>query len=244
MLTIGLNLLISDKPDVERDGLAEAFARQGGVVQRIGRFWAPPTFDPATVRVYGADSFCLVLQQKLGLRLTSPDDELLLSVPPEFLQRQIARRTLAEAASLGFPAFIKPVVPKQFRGAVYPSFDALAKECHGLSGDTAVFVAEPVRFTAEARSFVLNTRVLDTALYEGTGQISGVASFVDAIARVMPLPSALVVDTGLVVGRGWAVVEFNALWGAGLNGCDPDKVLPAIVAASGAQSDPRLPNAQ
>jgi hypothetical protein len=42
----------------------------------------------------------------------------------------------------------------------------------------------------------------------------------------------VVVDVGFIDGRGWAVVEFNAAWGAGLNGCDPDKVLPAIVVAS------------
>jgi hypothetical protein len=55
--TAGLNLLISDKPDPERDALADVFARRGGTVHRIGRFWDPPAFDPATMRVYGADSF-------------------------------------------------------------------------------------------------------------------------------------------------------------------------------------------
>jgi hypothetical protein len=42
----------------------------------------------------------------------------------------------------------------------------------------------------------------------------------------------VVVDVGLIAGRGWAVIEFNAAWGAGLNGCDPEKVLPAILEAS------------
>src|SRR5215216_1084447 len=89
--TAGLNLLISDKPDVERNTLADAFARRGGMVDRIGRFWDPPAFDLSTVRVYGADSFCLVLQQKLGFALCSPADDLLLQVPPRFLQRQLAK---------------------------------------------------------------------------------------------------------------------------------------------------------
>jgi hypothetical protein len=48
----------------------------------------------------------------------------------------------------------------------------------------------------------------------------------------MELPRAVVVDVGLIAGRGWAVIEFNAAWGAGLNGCDPEKVLPAILEAS------------
>lgn len=49
--TTALNLLISDKADPERDALADAFAMRGGKVHRLGRFWDPPAFDPATVRV-------------------------------------------------------------------------------------------------------------------------------------------------------------------------------------------------
>lgn len=49
----------------------------------------------------------------------------------------------------------------------------------------------------------------------------------------MSLPRTVVVDVGFIDGRGWAVIEFNAPWGAGLNACDPDKLLPAIVMASG-----------
>lgn len=143
ILTTGLNLLISDKPDPERDALADVFASRGGVVHRLGRFWDPPAFDPATVRVYGADSFCRVLQQKLGFALCSPADDLLLRVPPRFLQRQLAKRTLGEAQLLPFPAFIKPVTPKQFRGAVYSTADGLADECRGQANGAGPLVATP-----------------------------------------------------------------------------------------------------
>lgn len=228
--TAGLNLLISDKSDPERDALADAFARRGGTVHRIGRFWDPPAFDPATVRVYGADSFCLVLQQKLGFALCSPADDLLLQVPPRFLQRQVAKRTLQEAQSLRFPIFIKPVTPKQFRGAVYQSLDQFTQECRGLRPDSAVFVAEPVSLTAEVRSFVRDGIVLDAALYEGTAEIADAVGFVAELTKVMPLPRTVVVDVGLVASQGWAVIEFNSAWGAGLNGCDPEKILPAILA--------------
>lgn len=103
MKTTGLNLLIPDKPDVERDAVARAFESCGGAVHRVARFWDPPHFDPPTVRVYGADAFCLVLEQKIGFTLCSPSDELLLSVPARFLNRQIARRTLGETPSADFP---------------------------------------------------------------------------------------------------------------------------------------------
>jgi ATP-grasp domain, R2K clade family 2 len=232
-LTTGLNLLISDKPDPEWGALAEAFACRGGVVHRIGRFWDPPAFDPATVRVYGADSFCLVLQQKLGFALCSPADDLLLQVPPQFLRRQLAKRSLSEAQSSAFPVFIKPVTPKQFRGAVYKSADELTQECRGLPPDTAVFIAEPVTLTAEVRSFVLDSRVLDAALYEGSAKISDAIKFIAELAAAMTLPRTVVVDVGFVADRGWALIEFNATRGAGLNGCDAEKVLPAVLAASG-----------
>jgi ATP-grasp domain-containing protein len=237
MKTVGLNLLIPDKPDVERDALAASFERCGGVVHRIGRFWDPPTFEPSTVRVYGADAFCLVLQQKLGLTLCSPIDELLLQVPATFINRQIACQTLGEVLAGTFPLFIKPVTPKQFRGAVYESKDALAAECRGLPPGTAVFVSEPVTFAAEARTFVMHGLVLDAAVYEGKSDAVGARQFVEALSHSMSLPRAVVVDVGFIDGRGWAVIEFNAAWGAGLNGCDPDKVLPAIVVASEPISD-------
>lgn len=233
MITTGLNLLIPDKPDVERDAVAEAFESCGGTVYRIARFWDPPHFESSTVRVYGADTFCLVLQQKLGFTLHSPSDDLLLTVPAKFLNRQAAGMALGETPFVDFPAFIKPVVPKQFRGKVYESSAALAAECRGLPPDTPVLVAEAVAFTAEVRSFALDGVVLDAAVYEGSAGAAGAREFVEALTQSMSLPRAVVVDVGLIDGCGWAVVEFNAAWGAGLNGCEAEKVLPAIVAASG-----------
>src|SRR5271165_162892 len=237
MKTTGLNLLISDKPDLERDAVAKAFAERGGEVHRIGRFWDPPLFDALTVRRYGADSFCLVLQQKLGLSLCSPEHELLLRVPSDYLKRQITHRVLGECSAITFPAFVKPVVPKQFRGAVYQSSAELVAECRGLLPDTEIFVSEPVAFSAEARTFMRDGHVLDAAVYEGQGEASGAETFVTALTHSMSLPRSVVVDVGFINSGGWAVIEFNAAWGAGLNGCDPEKVLPAIVAASGPECD-------
>lgn len=235
MNATGLNLLISDKEDVERDALAAVFESRGCTVHRLGRFWDPPSFDPATVRVYGADSFCLVLQQKLGFSLCSPDDELLLRVPERFLKRRLTKQTLAEVQAGPLPAFIKPVVPKQFRGAVYQSSDELAEECRGLPPDTAVMVSEIVKLTAEVRCFVLDNQVLDAAVYEGAADREAAIRSAIEVVKAIALPRAVVLDLGLIAERGWAVVEFNAAWGAGLNGCDPEKVLPAVLAASGPQ---------
>jgi hypothetical protein len=234
MSTAGLNLLIPDKPDRERDALADAFMQQGGKVHRIGRFWEPPHFAPTTVRVYGPDAFCLVLQQRLKLKLCSPDDNLLLRVPGKLLQRQIACQSLREVSALCFPVFIKPLTPKQFRAAVYQSALRLELECHGLSLDTSIIVAEPVTLIAEARCFLLEGIVLDTAIYQGSGDANAARRFASTLRDEIALPRAVVVDVGFIADRGWAIIEFNAAWGAGLNGCDPTRVLSSIVAASGA----------
>ena len=84
--------------------------------------------------------------------------------------------------------------------------------------------------------------VLDAAVYEGESEAVGAEKFVEALTRSMPLPRTVVVDVGFIDGRGRAVIEFNAAWGAGLNGCDPDKVLPAIAVASEPISEPPAKN--
>ena len=155
-----------------------------------------------------------------------------MHVPYTSPKRQIKLQSLGDIAAIAFPSFVKPMVPKQFRGAVYHSSDELIAECRGLSADTAVFVSEPVALIAEARAFLWEGRVLDCAVYEGEMKTADAERFVADLTQAMTLPRTVVVDVGCIDGRGWAVIEFNAAWGAGLNGCDPDKVLPAIVTAS------------
>lgn len=233
MKASGLDLLIADKPDVEGDAVARAFQNAGGVVHRLGRFWDPPKFDSSTVCVYGADTFCLVLEQKLGLALCSPSDELILQVPAKFLNRHISRHRLAEVSIVDFPAFVKPATPKQFAAGVYETGAAVARECFGLPPETLMLVSEAVAFASEVRTFLLDGIVLDGAVYQGEAEVSEAIDFVERLSRSMPLPRAIVVDVGFINARGWSVIEFNAAWGAGLNGCDAEGVLPAIVAASG-----------
>jgi hypothetical protein len=102
-----------------------------------------------------------------------------------------------------------------------------------LPQDTAVFIAETVRLTAEVRSFVLEGQVLDAAVYEGNAAIGDAIAFIAEVLKTVSLPRSVVVDVGFIADRGWAVIEFNAAWGAGLNGSNATKVLPAVLAASG-----------
>lgn len=58
--------------------------------------------------------------------------------------------------------------------------------------------------------------------------------FVERLGRACSefLPTAYVVDIGLIEGRGWAVVEFNPVWCSGLLGVDPDRILDVLMAAA------------
>ena len=49
--------------------------------------------------------------------------------------------------------------------------------------------------------------------------------------QTVTLPRAVVIDAGLIEGRGPAVVEANQASGAGIYGCDPRDVLEALRAA-------------
>jgi hypothetical protein len=42
------------------------------------------------------------------------------------------------------------------------------------------------------------------------------------------IPLAATIDIGVIRERGWAIVEQNAVWGAGLYGCDPIRVLEVL----------------
>ncbi|MCP3135990.1 ATP-grasp domain-containing protein [Pyxidicoccus xibeiensis] len=228
----GLTLLIPEKADPERDTVARAWEAQGGEVLRLGRFWSPPAVDRERVRLYGNDTFCLVLAQKLGLSLVSPPDDLLLKVDPAWVKREVRGATLEQVAAETFPRFIKPLVPKVFRAAVWPGPEALAEECRGLAPETPVLSSEVVSLRAEVRAWVLDGRVRTCALYEGEASVTEAEAFLADIARMAPLPRTCVLDVALVEGRGWALLEANAAWGAGLNGCDASGAARCIAEAT------------
>lgn len=232
----GLILVIPEKGDLERDAVAEAWERHGGSVLRLGRFWDPPALSPPAVRLYGNDAFCLVLEQKLSLALVSPPDDLLLGLPSACVRRGLARTSLDLALRGEFPKFAKPMTPKLFLARIYRTGAELEAECMGLPPDTEVITADVVTFTAEARCFVLAGNVLDCALYEGEGDLDEAFAAARDFAGHVQGPRTYVMDIGLIPRTGWAVVEFNASWGAGLNGCNPERVLPAIEAATAQQA--------
>ena len=56
------------------------------------------------------------------------------------------------------------------------------------------FCAEPVTLTAEVRSFVLDGRVLDAAVYEGNAAIDDAIASINDLMKTIALPRAVVVE--------------------------------------------------
>ncbi|NTX10040.1 ATP-grasp domain-containing protein [Myxococcus sp. CA056] len=228
----GLSLLIPAKADPERDAVARAWETGGGTVLRLDRFWNPPDVTPARTRLYGNDTFCLVLAQKLGLTLVSPPDDLLLRVDSDWLGREVRGSTLEQVLTEPFPRFIKPQVPKVFRASVWNDPESLRSECKGLPPETPVLSSEVVTVRAEARAWALDGQLRTCALYEGEGDLAEARAFLTTVAREAKLPRTCVLDAACIEGRGWVLLEANAAWGAGLNGCDAREAALCIAEAS------------
>jgi hypothetical protein len=214
-------LILPAKPDEERGAVAAAWTAAGGSTLRLDRFWDRPEVAPERVALYGPDTFALVVAQVLGLRLLSPPDDLLARAEPSVVKREVRIAELRDVLRLGFPLFAKPLVPKAFRAAVWRQPDELRAECTGLPDETPVIVSEIVALAAEARAWILDGRVVTCAVYEGLADPAEASAFVASCAPTLPLPASCVLDAGFVPGRGWCLLEANAAWGAGLNGCDP-----------------------
>lgn len=227
----GLILLIPARADVERDAVASVWESQGGSVLRLDRFWEPPVLHSQSVRLYGNDTFCQILAQKLHLELVSPIDDLLLTLPPELLGREILSLPLSKALEDPFPRFLKPLVPKLFRASVYQSAHELQDETRGLDLQTLVLSSNIVQIHAEARSFVLGGEVQTCAVYEGEAEADEAQAFLQKVANNASLPATCVLDAALL-DTGWALLEANATWGAGLNGCNPEAVCACLERAT------------
>ncbi len=224
-------LIIPEKPDLERDSVARVWRESGGDVLRLGKFWNPPELDPTRVRVYGDDIFCQVLAQKLDLSLVSPGDDFLGHVHKRWLGRDVDIFSLAMARESEFPVFLKSAAPKIFRACVYNDREELNKNCVKLPDDTLTIRSSIVSFMAEARGFILDGVVVDCSIYEGSESLSEATSFLESFVKENEIPKTVVLDIGYIENTGWAIIEANASWGSGLNGCAAEKVLPCILNA-------------
>lgn len=148
---------------------------------------------------------------------------------------------MGEARLATTPQFVKPPNDKSFEALVYRSGIDLPGD---LDDAMSVLVAESVSFEVEYRCFVRDGDVVTISPYLRFGRLAEKdadpgtseerSEAIDFARRLLTDPAtpavgdAVVLDVGRISGRGWAVVELNAAWGAGLYLCDAAEALETI----------------
>ncbi|MBN9120498.1 MAG: ATP-grasp domain-containing protein [Planctomycetes bacterium] len=203
---------------------------------------------PATVpepAVYVTTDCAVATAEALDLALLEPSFDLLTRVPDRFLRRQVEAATFGDLDRLQGRTFVKPADPldKWFDAGVYA--DVRDIRTHGHSRpDAPVLLSEPVEWSVELRYFVLEGKAVAGSPYISHGRpawrwhanqpsavpVAGLA-VVEGVCAAMAgeLPPAFVLDVGRIDDRGWAAVEFNPVWSAGLLDADPRAILPALL---------------
>jgi hypothetical protein len=190
----------------------------------------------------------VIAEHELPFVLLEPSLDWLPTLPKHYARRAVRRTTLVAARRQRAQAFIKPADLKSFAARVYTSGTELPSSGN-LPNDLPVLVQTPVRWELEVRCFVLERRVVTLSPYLRDGrlaqaddgswpaeeaELAAARAFAGVVLAdpAVRLPAAVVLDVGIVAGHGWAVIEANAAWGAGLYGCEPDAVLPVLQRAT------------
>ena len=243
-------LIFTPRYTDDSQALWKAAASRGWRTERLTN-WRIPAHVRALPEpvLYGEALFGPALAQQLDLSLVSPPDDWLAVLPRAYKLRDIALTTLGQARGVVGRAFIKPPNDKSFPARVYGGAELPIE----YDDTMPVLVSEVVTWTVEYRCFVLGRRLKTCSAYSRFGDSlrdSGYAStaeedlgaeaFIDALLADpgVQLEHATVIDIGFIEGAGWACVEQNAAWGAGIYGCDPGAVLDVVRAASQRSSPP------
>lgn len=216
----------------------------GWSVLRLDGWQAPEELVGAALAVYGEISWAEVIAGQLELALIDVPEDWLPGLPERYRRRDIRLATLREARACTTAAFVKPADGRKgFEGRVYAHGGLGLPAAESYSDDTTVLIADPVHWESEFRCFVKEGVVLTISPYLRGGELAmaadgswpisaeesaGVHEFMASLLAEVVVPPAVVIDVGVIAGRGWAVVEANSAWGAGLYDCDPDRVLEVL----------------
>ncbi|RAI97706.1 uncharacterized protein DUF4343 [Chitinophaga skermanii] len=229
-------LLLPEKLDIEIEAVQNAWMQTGNPVQLLGKYWIKnDSLVTQPLAIYGNQAFAFVLAQLYNKTLLFPDDTIIARLDQRWTKRRITQTTLGALTEAMFPIFIKPVVPKMFIAGVLTSLAALQERTQGLELTEPVLTSSIIsHIQAEARCFVLDGDVKDIACYEGEADLLTGRAFVTGFLQenAALFPRSVVIDVAYAEPIGWFILEFNASWGAGLNGCNAGLVLPCIAAAT------------
>lgn len=233
-------LILTPRFTDDAQALWRAALRRGWDVERLTSWRVPDHLaaveDPV---LYLEGLFGPTLAARFGKALLEPAEDWLPRLPAEYRRRDVRLTTFGAARALDAPAFVKPPNDKSFPARVY----APGALPDGYEDDQPVLVAEVVAWEAEFRGFVLDRQLRALSVYLRDGVLKRDADFAATDAELtearafaetvladprVDFPRAVVLDVGVIRGRGWAVVEQNAAWGAGIYGCDPAAVLDVL----------------
>jgi hypothetical protein len=233
-------LILTPRFTEDAQALWRAAGRLGWDVQRLTSWRVPEELRAVAEPVlYLETLFGPTLAEQFGLRLLEPAADWLPRLPAEHRKRRVELSTLGQARRLAEPAFVKPPNDKSFAARVYAPGELPVE----YEDDTAVLIAEKVVWEKEFRCFILDRRPRTLSVYLRAGALQRQNDFAgseqeEAEARAfletvlsdprVDLPRTAVIDVGVIADRGWAVIEQNAAWGAGLYGCDPEQVLEVL----------------
>ncbi|RYE86845.1 MAG: DUF4343 domain-containing protein [Myxococcales bacterium] len=237
-------LLLSPRYTPDSIALWHAAIDAGWGVERL-HGWRLPEGVAVDEPVFSDEPLlALMVAEGLGAHLLEPTLDWLTTLPARHLRRPVQFTTLERARSLPGPVFLKPADDKCFPARVYAS-GAELPALDALDPSTPTLASGPVSFEVEYRGFVADRKLHTMSPYVRGGDIARDAhgdwpappgepdearAYLDELLAdpAVDVPAATVIDVGRIAGVGWAVVEANPAWGAGICGCDPHAVLPVL----------------
>lgn len=244
-------LLLGFRQSEDNQALWRSAIKRGWDVERVRAFGGVRELDleklvDDDIAIYVEALWAPSVAKRLKRKLLETPNQWMENLPYHLVQRDIYLTTLAEAINYLDPVFIKPPNDKSFAARVYQpgTFPDIFDDY-----SMPVLVSNPVKFIDEFRCFCLDGKVLTMSPYLNNGVLSreydwatssnqdlNVTKFAEEVLATVETPRAIVIDVGMmrdVFGNEvWAVVEANAAWGSGIYGCDPDKVLDVVHAAT------------
>lgn len=239
-------LMLSPQASEDSQRLRAAALQLGWKVVRWSSWHKPPGLPEHDLCLYASPLFGERVSQLTGLQLAEPPDDWLTHLPEELLKRTVTLTTLEQARQREERLFYKPAAFKTFPAGVYQS----GRELPGpeqADGDNPVLLSDVVHWESEFRFFLLDGHCLTGSVYYRNGQSGQVGTSWPSepeeyqqarkaaesaySATSDRLPRSVVIDTGFIRDKGWAVIEANPSWGSGIYGSEPEQVLRVIAEA-------------
>ncbi|MFI8006941.1 ATP-grasp domain-containing protein [Streptomyces sp. NPDC086010] len=190
--------------------------------------------------LHAGPAFADAVAPALGIAPLEAPSDWLARLPAAFVRRGIRAMPIREAYALRRPAFVKSPNDKSIPALVYTDGSRLPGP-DAVDPETTVLVSDIVAFEAEYRLHLLDGRVHTGSRYATAGRLdlgplsASARAFGSEVLGAVgdTLPSAIVVDVGVLGTGGWAVIEANAAWAGGCYAADPDRALDVVLRAAG-----------